>query len=828
MPRPRARSPGGASIEPTPENISRRPPFVHARSEEQQNTPVPEPHYRLSDFGRQDPAEGYQASNSPLLTTHEPQIRTPSLLQRLGTIKTPTTPIARMLTRKRTNNYDRLGDEEGDIGDMSINVDLSSLGGNNFELAEVQEIEQPRMSILQPVEEEERGSPTSYNLQKLGSGMIIGAQLNVDPPSSQISRALSSSQNASTRTSEIQRAKTIRQAGQQAAQKRNVIVAITQPVDLSSFEHVDSPAGDESRPESTYLSSRRDTELTKSYYYPQEASPPNWKPFSMQPTYIILLILISASLAGVQEWLCQRSLAMAKEHHAILEFNSVMEVSLWNFFCWKYLPTLIFVVYGVFWQSMDFDIRRLEPFYQLSQPNGSTAEESLNMDYMTMFSFLIPVKAFKYKQWAVLCSSIGTLLATSLSATLQNPSVVFRHNNNCIGPDCPEGQKHYLVQIQPVWSRCLSVSLLATAIVGIILLLQLRRRSGLLNDPRGIAGIASMATRSHILGDFKGLDTADEMKIHKRLQHRRYVMHKSSIWQGEYIQHSQSIQEPEHQRDSHPMMLRMKTGWAFIGLLTACLLLIPIINFTPARVIPNAVPWLPVLVATIIKMMWSTLDFNIRMIEPFYILSNGYADVRDTLTLDYRGTPPGIMPIKALLERHPMVALVGFGSILTDILTVIVSSFSVNSESFIRSKSNNSPTNTGDETFKSFWGSVILSVLIVLILMISAFIIYWRRGQPFLPRQPNTIASVLAFVFASNMLMDFVETGGPNTGAFSSRQLENKAREENKKYGLGWFIGLDKKAHVAIDDMNFYKTKFIVGAPHDWVQAPGPMDSGYS
>lgn len=139
--RPRARSPGGASIGRTPENVSRRPPFIHARSEEQQSIPVPEPHYHLSDFGRQDPTEGYNGINSPvspLLTAHDPQTRTSSLLQRLGTIRTPATPIGRILSRKRTENYDRLGDEEEDIGDMPINVDLSSLGGNNIELAEVQ------------------------------------------------------------------------------------------------------------------------------------------------------------------------------------------------------------------------------------------------------------------------------------------------------------------------------------------------------------------------------------------------------------------------------------------------------------------------------------------------------------------------------------------------------------------------------------------------------------------------------------------------------------------------------------------------------------------
>jgi hypothetical protein len=51
----------------------------------------------------------------------------------------------------------------------------------------------------------------------------------------------------------------------------------------------------------------------------------------------------------------------------------------------------------------------------------------------------------------------------------------------------------------------------------------MRRKSGLQSDPKGIAGIAAMATKSHILADFKGLDRAPLDQIHKRLRTRRYI-----------------------------------------------------------------------------------------------------------------------------------------------------------------------------------------------------------------------------------------------------------------------------------------------------------------
>ena len=768
---------------------------------------VDRPKIRITDFTSSRPEEEHQRT----LLGSQSTSRSRSLLKRLGTISSPRPPIDRMLTKRRTKGekYDRLGDEEADIGDMPINVDLSSLAGASIELADI--VEQPTMDKLQPDEEGNVVSSQSENLHGLGHGMVIGAQLNVDPSSTDDPSADSDTQRNIKPSIDIQRAKTIRQRGQQEAEKRQVIVAVQQAVDLSSYEGIDSQGASTIQPASTYLTSRRTTELAQSYYYPPDPARPNWKPFSMRSPYILLLIVISIGLSGVQEWLCQRSMSLEKVNDAILKFNHVSEVTTWNFFCWKYLPTLIFVSYGVFWQIMDFDIRRLEPFYQLSKPNGSTAEGSLNLDYLTMWSFFVPWKAFRYKQWAVLCSSIGTLLATSLSASLQNPSVAFVGNPKC-EPTCPEGQDRYFVRIQPVWSRFLSASLLLTAMMGILLFIQLRRKSGLLSDPKGIAGIASMATKSHILNDFQGLDSADEHAIHKRLQHRRYVLYKSSIWQGEYIQHSVSIQDPHKIRNPHPMMLRMKSGWLFIGFLTVTLFTIPIVNFTPARVIPNSAPWLPVLVATCIKMLWSTLDYDVRMLEPFKILSQGSAKP-NTLTLDYRGTPYGMLPIKAFLDRHYLVSLVGFGSILSDVLTVTVSAFSVNGEGFLAGKNSETLSNT-DETFKSFWGSVILSILIVSILIFSACIIYLRRGRPFLPRQPSTIASILAFIFASNMLFDFVDTEH-STG----REVEKMLEQKGKKYGLGWFTGFDKKLHVAIDEMP-WKGKFDFGRPHDWVQPP--------
>jgi hypothetical protein len=710
--------------------------------------------------------------------------------------------------RQRHDRYNTLQDvDEANEQDI-VGVDISSLGGP-LELTDFQlnshpskvpnhrrEISEGQLSI---------GAASSSSVDEiaplkspmlghgLGDGMRVGASFRVNPAASKLQRATSQNPQQITTGTDLARARTIRKIGQREAQQLGTIVAIddaTPGVDLSTYEGMKRANTEQSFDtiQTTFDANKQ------SYFYPGDPQQPDWKPFSMRKPYIIMLILISLVLAGVQEWLCQKSMRLAKQHRGLINFDRVADVSLLDFFVWKYMPTLIFVVYGVLWQIMDYETKRLEPYYQLSQPTGSTAVESLNIDYLTMWSNLAPFKAIQYRQWAVLCSALGNLLASSAAASLQNPSIVFGKNDPKLRKNAP----NYYVRVSPVWSRFLTATLVLVAALGGVLFFQLRRKSGLLSDPKGIAGIAAMATKSHILNDFSGMDEANHREIHKKLQHRRYILHKSSIWQGEYIKVNTDNDTQRIVGNPHPILLRLKAGIPFIGFLISFLIFIPLISLTPANIIPNNAPWLPVLIATIIKQLWTTFEFDVRMMEPFYILSKGHAPPQTTLTLDYTGTPYAYITIQSLFNKHWLLALVSFGSILVDILTVTVSSFSVNGRNLLRNPNKHeSPDSlsSGDQTFKSYWVSVALSMAISIFLILCASLVYWRRRHPFLPRQPSTIASVLAFIHQSKMLYDFVDTETMN-----NKQMEERLKALGKKYGLGWFKGRDGKPHCGIDE----------------------------
>jgi hypothetical protein len=584
--------------------------------------------------------------------------------------------------------------------------------------------------------------------------------------------------------------------GQIEAEKTGGIVAVSDiPLDIS-----EAFTGDfETR--SIMTTGHGNDEGTKtSYYFPEDPDMPSWRPFSMGWPWLSFLVIVALALAALQEFLCQLSMKRAREDPdggGLIKFKRPQELSVAEYFTWKYAPVLFFVIYGILWQITDFEVKRLEPYYQLSKKTGATAAESLNMDYLTFMSWLVPLRALRHKQYAVIYVSLSTLIASSLVPVLQSASV------NMYPPQRQRKIDEYKsIRIDPPWSRAVTSCLVFVAACGCVLIYEMRRRSGLLSDPKGIAGVAAMATRSHILADFHGLDTAPLDKIHKQLRHRRYILHKSSLWQGEYIRNSKE-KIHEHGSDPRPLMLKLRAGVPYICYIILFTISVPIFMFVDgADKVTETLPFLLTALATIVKLLWSTMNCDIRMLEPFYILANRGAPAK-TLTLDYTGTNPIYLPFKAFRNKHYLVALVGIGSILAEVLTVCVSSFSVDGKKFIPGHGHDDDDSDDeednryntDETFRSFWISFALVLGILLTLILIASLVYVRRSHKFMPRQIGTMASVLAFIHQSKMLVHFIDTE-----RLDSNHMEKYLAKSKKTYGMGWFSGRDGDDHLGIDE----------------------------
>ncbi|KAF7537084.1 hypothetical protein G7Z17_g12922 [Cylindrodendrum hubeiense] len=589
------------------------------------------------------------------------------------------------------------------------------------------------------------------------------------------------------------RHETIRHMGQDEANRRGEVIEVileSSATDLSSMEGPSTLSVNDNR-RSTYSAKETKTEL----FYPQ----PNWRPLSMRWPYLLWLVILSVFMAAIQEVLFRKF-----KDKPIVKFKSPDDFDSGLYFTVKFLPTLCAVLYGVFWQFTDFEVRRLEAYYQLSKQEGALASKSINVDYVTSISFFRPFHALKLGHYAVFLSSVASTLAVSLVPTFAAASIV-------LSPGRAERMKHpdseKEIYIAATWSRLLTSTLALCGVLSCCLFYVLqRRRSGLQGDVRGIAGLASMAVVAHILMDFKDMDTAEHKDIHQKLKRRRYMLRNNSL--APYDSGSAKLQDREKDdgthlsANPHPLALRAVGSIPFIVGLFLFAGFIPTFLFTKASVITDKAPWSVTALAVILKMSWGAMETAVRVMEPYYILSKRHAPSK-TLTLDYTALPFGYMPLRALMNGHILVFFVGFGTVMAEFLTIMVTSLAtVEGQDFIISfgmdkdsewEKKQKKVNSGQETVLSFYTSLGLTLFVLLYMMIVASIVFFRRRHAFLPRQPNTIASILAFIHQSKMLYNFV-----GTAKLNNAQMVKKL-DDGKTYGLGWFKGRDGQTHCGVD-----------------------------
>ena len=263
-----------------------------------------------------------------------------SILRQLTTKISPVSRAAfRSTERPRGQEYATL--EDGDNGHGT--VDISSLEGMGWEMTDLSNPELPRLQLedtecVSPAQTSRRPDFRSFVDTRTSGGYgmkNIGVQLKRDP-TRLIRRGTGDSRDGTSEA--IERSKTVKDFGRNLAQEKNMIVEVEEVFDLSTLEG-GQPDNRASRGfESVSLRQSMLPQETKSYFFPEDPSVPNWKPWSMRSWYILSLMGLALGLAGFQEFLCQKSFQKARNKSGILEFNAVADISTWDFFAWKCKP----------------------------------------------------------------------------------------------------------------------------------------------------------------------------------------------------------------------------------------------------------------------------------------------------------------------------------------------------------------------------------------------------------------------------------------------------------------------------------------------------------
>ncbi|OQO15247.1 hypothetical protein B0A48_00630 [Cryoendolithus antarcticus] len=131
-----------------------------------------------------------------------------------------------------------------------------------------------------------------------------------------------------------------------------------------------------------------------------------WRPITLRLPYLSSLILITLAVIAIIQWLLHQSQA----DQGILFAANINELPLRTSSLYLYLPTLISVIYSFLWTWVDLDVKRLEPYFQLSKTGGATAEHSILLHYPFDFLASVPLKAVRRKHWSVFTTSMIMVL----------------------------------------------------------------------------------------------------------------------------------------------------------------------------------------------------------------------------------------------------------------------------------------------------------------------------------------------------------------------------------------------------------------------------------
>lgn len=523
-----------------------------------------------------------------------------------------------------------------------------------------------------------------------------------------------------------------------------------------------------------------------SFHFPEDPNPSSWRPPLLRPFPIAWAAATYFVLGGLQECMYRSSVGA----------KSAETVSPQVYLVSRLILAFVMVVASVFWQVADIHVKRLEPYHQLRQRNGAPAASSLDLDYTTRLGASVPFTALRQRHWHVLVSSLASTLSAYVAIVLQAVTV-----------SATSADEHEVgnvrITVQPVLSRLLTMCLFAVGACGVSLVLLTREPSGLVGDPKGIAGVAAMATRSNILNDFKDLDTASNYRPGSKFGSRHYKLYRGTLWQGILpdTERRMRARTYEGNRLLPLIMLRRSTGWMLILYLLFATTFMTVfllhVQRPPSTRFGMAfVPGSLTLVAASIKACWSGFDIHLRIMEPYSILSERRASP-DVLTLDYTGMAPLWVTFQALKKKRRSVALASFGSVLASVLLICTTLLDTTSQILISKNARISspcPRELLPFLQASLW-ALISGICILLYLNGTASWIYWSRRSTILPRQPGSIASVLTYVSPSKLLYDLVDAQSMDSKCLT-KHLEGLGRT----YGFGWYSGRDGVVHCGIDE----------------------------
>ncbi|KAL5341108.1 hypothetical protein BJX70DRAFT_359614 [Aspergillus crustosus] len=149
--------------------------------------------------------------------------------------------------------------------------------------------------------------------------------------------------------------------------------------------------------------------------------PPGWRPIPLRPTYLSFIACIMLLMLVILEALHQYS----DRTGGLVFFQDTDSLTNLESFAYNYIPVIIALILATLWSFIDFDVLRLEPYFQMSRPEGCPATVMF-INYNFGQSFITPITSAKRRHWLVLSVSLVTLLIRIFHPALQSALLELR------------------------------------------------------------------------------------------------------------------------------------------------------------------------------------------------------------------------------------------------------------------------------------------------------------------------------------------------------------------------------------------------------------------
>lgn len=143
--------------------------------------------------------------------------------------------------------------------------------------------------------------------------------------------------------------------------------------------------------------------------------PQGWRPFALRPFYLSfiagLMILMLITIETLRRY--------TEQNGGLVFLQDTQSVSCSVSFAYNYVPIIVALVLVTLWSFIDFDVLRLEPYFQLARPDGVPASV-LFINYNFGQTFITPLTSAKRGHWVVLFVSLLTVLIRMFLPALQS------------------------------------------------------------------------------------------------------------------------------------------------------------------------------------------------------------------------------------------------------------------------------------------------------------------------------------------------------------------------------------------------------------------------